>query len=185
MTTESDDPPRLTRRRLFRVGLAGAVGLGAGGVLAWQTSGYDVPDAIARRLRSLSPKEYRIVEAVAERIVRDDDGRLPPPDEVDTALWVDAVVSSLHAADQRDVRHLLHLLEHALPPWSGRFARFTRLSGPGRDAVLEAMQGGDSPLLRAGFEGLKALVALAYFRDERTWAAIGYDGPLVGRARLG
>jgi hypothetical protein len=185
MAESSDDGRRLSRRRFFRLGIAGSIVLGAGGVLAWQTSGYEVPASVARRLRHLSAKELRIVEAVAERIVRSDDDAFPSAAEVEVALQVDAILDSLHPADRRELLGLLHLLEHALPPWSGTFGRFTRLDGSARDAVLESMRSGSSQLMRGAFEGLKSLVVLAYFRDERTWGPIGYDGPLVGRPRGG
>lgn len=176
-----DGPRRLSRRRFFRLGAAGTIALGAGGLLAWHSSGYEVPSAVSRRLANLSEKEYLIVEALADRILRSDDGALPPPREVDTALSVDALLSTLHPADRRDLLRLLHVIEHALPPWEGMLSRFTRLDGAEQDAVLEAMQSGSSHLMRAGFEGIKSICALAYFRDDRTWEAIGYDGPLVGR----
>ena len=173
--------PRHGRRRFLKVGIVGSIALGAGGLLAWQTSGYEVPDAIARALTCLSPKEYRIVEAVAERIVRSDDPAFPPARELGVAARIDALIAALHPADRRELRGLLHLVEHGLGPWNGAASRFTRMGGAEQDAVLEAMGTGSSGLLRAGFEGLKSLVALAYFADERAWAAIGYDGPLVGR----
>lgn len=172
---------RVGRRRFFRLGVAGSIALGAGGLLAWQTSGYEVPAGVARRLRHLSPKEHCVVSAVGARILRADDGAFPSHDEVETALALDGLLGTLHPADRRDLLALLHVIEHAMPPWFGHVGRFTRLDGPAQDAVLEAMRTGSSGLLRAGFEGLKALIVLAYFRDARTWEAIGYDGPLVGR----
>ncbi len=181
MADAPNERPRLTRRRFFRVGVAGSIALGAGGLFAWQTSGYDVPDAIARRLVSLSPKEYRVVAAVAERVVRADDGAFPSAREVDAALHVDALIVELHPADARDLSHLLHLIEHGIPPLHGKPSRFTHLDGDQQDEVLDAMRTGSSTLLRAAFEGLKSLIVLAYFSDERTWAPLGYDGPLVGR----
>jgi hypothetical protein len=33
--------------------------------------------------------------------------------------------------------------------------------------------------MRGGFEGLKALLFMGYYRDARTWRVIGYDGPRV------
>lgn len=171
----------VSRRRFLRVGIAGGLVLGAGGIFAWQTSGYDVPDSVRRRLRYLSPKEYRVVEAAAEQLVRTTDAAFPPPGEVETALTFDALLEGLEPFDRRDVGRLLQLLEHALPTWAGQPGRFTRLASEERDAVLEAMRTSERELIRAGFEGLKSLVVLAYFRHERTWPALEYAGPIVAR----
>jgi hypothetical protein len=64
-------------------------------------------------------------------------------------------------------------------------SRFTRLLPADQDKVLAAMESSDSPLLRAGFEGLKALVFMGYYRDARTWKVLAYDGPLKGRPEGG
>ncbi|MBL8609283.1 MAG: hypothetical protein JNL38_18280 [Myxococcales bacterium] len=40
-------------------------------------------------------------------------------------------------------------------------------------------------LLRGGFAGLKSLIFMGYYRDPRTWAILGYDGPRVGRPERG
>lgn len=39
------------------------------------------------------------------------------------------------------------------------------------------------PKIRAGVNGLRTLVLLSYYSSESSWAAIGYEGPLVKRAR--
>lgn len=172
---------RLGRRRLLRWGLGGAAAVGLGGLLAWHTSGYEVPAAVARRLRGLSPKEYLIVRAAAARILRSERPEDPTADEVDAALFVDGYVARLDEANREDLKKLLHLLEHALPLGTGRLSRFTRLDAPGQDAVLASMMTSSVGVLRGAFDSLKGLCAMAYWRDPRTWPAIGYDGPLVGR----
>ena len=59
--------------------------------------------------------------------------------------------------------------------------RFTRLSASDQDRVLTSLQAHPSELLRGGFDGVKALVFMGYYRDPRTWSLVGYDGPLLGR----
>jgi len=178
---ESKGRRKLTRRRLFRVGIGGAVALGAGGIFAWQTCGYEVDEDLERRLRSLTPKEYLIVRAAAARILRPDGDDLPTADQVEAALFADGFVARMDEAGRDDLKKLLHVLEHALPVSTGRASRFTNLDGPGQDAVLGSMQTSSIDLMRGAFDGLKSLCAMAYFRDPRTWRPIGYDGPLIGR----
>jgi hypothetical protein len=175
----------LGRRRLLRWGLGGALALGLGGLFAWNTSGYRVAPGVTRRLRALTPKEYLVVSAAAARILRSERAEDPTADDVEAALFVDDFVARLDDANRTDLKRLLHLLEHALPPTIGRVSRFTRLDGPGQDAVLGAMMTSSVGLLRGAFDSLKGLCAMAYWRDPRTWAAIGYDGPWVGRPPRG
>lgn len=172
---------RISRRKLLRAGLAGGALLGLGGLLAWHTLGYEVPWAVKRRLRTLSPKEYLIVAAAAARILRSEDPAYPSPEDVEAAFFVDELAAALDPAALDDLKKLLHVLEHALPISTGRPDRFTRLDGEAQDAVLRAMSESSIGLMRGGFDALKSLCAMAYFRDARTWDAIGYDGPLVGR----
>lgn len=189
MAPKSDAPKpdsrTLSRRRFLRAGIAGGVALGVGGVLAWQTSGYEVPAAIASKLEALSPKEYLIVEALARRVLRGDGPGYPTADEVSAARFVDGLVARLDGETRLDLKRLLHLLEHGLPLRAGKLGRFTRLSGEAQDAVLARMEQSEIGILRGAFESLKSLCLMAYFRDARTWGAIGYDGPLVGRPREG
>jgi hypothetical protein len=178
-------PPQRSRRRFLRLGLAGAAALAVGGIFAWQTTGYEVPVDTERRLRALSPKEYLIVAALAARILRTDARDLPTSAELDVALFIDGMVARLDAANRRDFSSLLQLLEHAMPRGSGHASRFTRLDGDAQDAVLSAMMTSSVGLVRGAFEALKSLCVMGYFRDARTWAALGYDGPTLGRPARG
>ncbi|MBK8168769.1 MAG: gluconate 2-dehydrogenase subunit 3 family protein [Sandaracinaceae bacterium] len=178
-------PPNTTktvsRRRFLKVGVAGSAALALGGALAWQTRGYEVPAAVSSRLRALSPKEYLIAKAVAARVLRRDADDLPMPEELHVAEYIDGMVARLDEANRTDLKRLLHVLEHVLPWSAAKPSRFTRLDGAGKDAVLASMMSSSVGLLRGAFEALKSLCVMAYFRDARTWGAIGYDGPLLNR----
>jgi len=82
---------------------------------------------------------------------------------------------------RQDLSRFLSFLEHLAPLGSGFASRFTRLSPAAQDQVLEALGTSSIALVRAGFEAVKALVFMGYYRDVRTWPIVGYDGPLVGR----
>lgn len=177
--------PAISRRRFVRLGVGGAVVLGLGGTLAYQTSGYEIPDAVRARLYALTPKEYIVVSALAARILRRDADDLPLPEEVEAAISIDLFVARMDAANRRDLLRLLHALEHVLPLSAGVFSRFTRASGEEQDRVLRTMEASSQGILRGAFVALKSLCALAYFSHPLTWGAIGYDGPLVARPAEG
>ncbi|MCX7808576.1 MAG: gluconate 2-dehydrogenase subunit 3 family protein, partial [Deltaproteobacteria bacterium] len=175
-----------TRRRLLKLGLGGGVLLGIGGVWAFFDSSDELPLEVKRSLRVLSPREYLVIQAISKRLFREGDSsspRSPFPDPVvvDVGARVDAFLRSLEAQDQRDFKRLLQLCEHLFPWLAGHFGRFTKLSGDAQDAVLRAMERSSFGVLRGAFQVVKSVCALAYFSSPATWAAIGYDGPLVNR----
>lgn len=174
-------PGGLGRRRFVRTTATGAILLGAGGLFAWRRSGYVLPDGVAGPLATLDVDEYVIARAAAARILRSDEPGGIPADDPSIAVSIDAFVARLDARDRRDVSRLLAFLEHVAPLGAGRVTRFTSLDGEAQDATLEAMMTSRSHTLRMGFEALKALTMMGAYADPRAWAAIGYDGPLVGR----
>jgi hypothetical protein len=169
----------ISRRGFLRAGLAGTVLLGGAAVIGRQLGGYHVDDATARRLRALSPKEYLILQAVARRVLASDAADAPTADAVDAALAADAYVARLPAAMQREVRALLQLVEHGAGLLRGRASRFTRMSAAEQDATLRDWQTSSLTLRRRGFQGLRTLAFLGYWRDDRTWPLIGYTGPML------
>ncbi|MGH7296060.1 MAG: hypothetical protein ACRELB_14050, partial [Polyangiaceae bacterium] len=97
------------------------------------------------------------------------------------AGFVDGWVARMPARMRRDLGRLLGYVEHVAPLGVACSSRFTRLGAADQDSVLASLEASSVDLLRAGFDGLRSLVFLGYYRDARTWAIVGYDGPLVGR----
>jgi hypothetical protein len=183
---ESPLPPRsplpeVSRRRLLGAA-AGAVLLAGSGLAIVRTRGYAVGPGV--RLLALSPWQFVVVEHAARRITAPDiegDSSIPSADSLEVAGFVDAWIARMPSRMQRDLGRFLAYLEHLAPLGAGLAARFTRLGRDGQDRVLESIERSSHDLLRAGFDGLKSLVFIGYYRDARTWGLLGYDGPLVGR----
>ncbi|MGO9835560.1 MAG: gluconate 2-dehydrogenase subunit 3 family protein [Polyangiaceae bacterium] len=175
------ESPLLSRRRLL--GAAAAAAVVAGGALAVvRTRGYGV--GLGVRLIAMSPWQFVVVEHAARRIAapdRDDDESIPSPDSLGIAAFVDTWIARLPTRMQRDLGRFLAYLEHVAPLGVGFASRFTRLGPEAQDRVLASVERSSQDLLRAGFDGLKALVFIGYYRDARTWGLLGYDGPLVAR----
>lgn len=159
--------------------------LAGSGIALVRTSGYDVPEATRQRLSVLSPWQFVVVEHAARRIACPDHPSAPSPDDVAVAGYVDSALADMSAVVQRDFGRLLAYLEHLSPLPLGLGSRFTRLSPAAQDRVLTSMEESREDLIRGGFGGLKSLVMMGYYRDPRTWAMLGYDGPLIGRPEQG
>jgi hypothetical protein len=174
---------KLSRRRLL-AGAAAVLILGGSAVAVVRTRGYALPAGKVTLL--LSPWQFVVVQHAARRIAAPDrpaaeDPNIPSADDLEVASFVDAWLSRMHPRIQRDLGRFLAYLEHLAPVAAGYASRFTRLAPADQDRVLASVEASSSDLLRAGFEGLKSLVFMGYYRDARTWAVVGYDGPLVGR----
>jgi hypothetical protein len=137
----------------------------------------------------MSAWQWNVVEQAARRISAPDSGRggapTPSADDVDVTGFVDVWVSKMPAQVRRDLGRFLAYLEHVAPLAAGHVSRFTRLETDAQDRVLASVEASPYDLLRAGFDGLKSLVFIGYYRDPRTWTIVGYDGPLVGRPEGG
>ncbi|HEY8040655.1 MAG TPA: gluconate 2-dehydrogenase subunit 3 family protein [Polyangiaceae bacterium] len=173
---------RLTRRRLIQAGVAAALVLGGSAVAVVRTRGYVVPGD--RRLAFFSPWQFVVVQHAARRIAAPDragDAAIPTADDVDVAGFMDGWIARMQPGVRRDLGRFLGYLEHLAPVGAGFASRFTRLSPADQDTVLASVEAASSDLLRAGFDGLKSLVFMGYYRDPRTWGIVGYDGPLLNR----
>jgi hypothetical protein len=159
--------------------------MATGSVVALVRSrGYDLPEERARALVTFSPWQYLFAASAARRIAASDrpgDPSVPTPDEVDAAGFIDAYVAKIPARLRRDLLRFFAYVEHVAPLGLGLSSRFTRLSPADQDRVLGSLEASSSDQLRGGFDGLKALVFMGYYRDARTWKILGYAGPLIGR----
>jgi hypothetical protein len=183
--SDTRSPRGVTRRRVLQVGALAALALG--GVTATvRSSGYAVP--AGRRLLTMSSWQFVVVQQAARRIAapdREGDPAIPSADELDVAGFVDGWLSRMAPNLRRDFGRFLAYVEHLAPLSLGFGSRFTRLGGASQDRVLSGVEASSIDLLRAGFDGLKSLVLMGYYRDERAWGIVGYDGPLVGRPEGG
>jgi Gluconate 2-dehydrogenase subunit 3 len=177
---------RISRRRV----LAAATGLALAAsttIAVVRTRGYDVPPEKAARLRVLSRWQYVVLAAAARRIAAPDvgDGSVPSTDDVDVAGFLDGYLLRLPDNMRRDFSALLAFIEHLAPLGCKLGSRFTRLSAQDQDRVLSSLESSREGLLRGGFDGLKSMVFMGYYRDPRTWKVIGYAGPFVRREGAG
>jgi hypothetical protein len=167
------------RKWLGSLLIGGTLAALGGAVALVRTTGYERPSGAAA-LRVLEPWQYAVVRAVARRMVAADraEGVLSP-DEVGVAEFVDGYLVEMRPAMRRDVFRLLRYTEQLAPLGSGFRRRFTELSPAEQDEVLGALEASRFDQLRAGFQALKSLVMMGYYRDARTFSILGYGGPFV------
>lgn len=91
------------------------------------------------------------------------------------------LVVGLSTSDKQLLRVLLAAVEHALPRARGNLHRFSSLAPAERSRILAALAESHIPALRQAFSSLKSLAMLAHYGSLEAGAAIGYDGPWLGR----
>ena len=171
------------RRRFLRVGLFGTVLLGAAAIVGRNLSGYAWPRGVPLPT-TMSPKEILVLAAAVERLVAPDEPDAPPADALGIARWLDGYLAGMDATVRRDISALLQLLEHGSSLFRFGATRFSHMSAAERDRTLEDWSTSSLDVRRQGFQGLRALAFLGYYRDDRTFAMLGYPGPMVPRAGL-
>jgi hypothetical protein len=183
----SSSEPRIGRRKWLQSLIIGGVVSAFGGAVALvRAGGYDVDVATSARLRVLAPWQYAVVRHIARRMLaadRSDD--VPSADDVGVAEFVDAYLADMRPALRRDLLWFLRFVEQLAPFGSASLHRFTALAPADQDEVLSALETSHVDRLRVGFQAIKSLVMMGYYRDPRTFAILGYRGPLLGLSQQG
>jgi len=173
----------LSRRGFLRVAAIGGMAFTSG--CARLLGKKEAPEAVV--FRSLNRDEVDIVTKLTEVMLPTERHGLPSSiDVVPTVENVDAMVAQM-APTNRDLLALgLWFLEHR-PMVSRRLGRFTQMSQEKATRYLEDLQ--EATFFERGLiTSIKALVAVNYWRDSRTWPALDYYGPVTevwGVRRLG
>ena len=165
------------RTLLARAGYGIAIAACGGLVALVRTHGYVLPVGAAPVI--LTAAEYEILAAVAARICAPDASDAPSIEDVGVVAFADRYIGQMHPAMRQDLRRFFVYIEQLAPLRLGFSSRFTRLSPAQQDQVLGSIEASDEGILRGGFDGLKSLVFMGYYRDARTWGLAGYGGPWI------
>lgn len=141
----------------------------------------------------LSARERAVLGAVCDTLVPAI-SRTPDPAgffatgarEAGTAVRAAGLIDRVpDPADRNRLRLLLRTLDNPFVNllFAGKFAAFTALPGPEREAVLRGYSRSRLSLRRAGFQALKRLVHVAHYcwpvnGRHPAWEVNGYPGPL-------
>ncbi len=126
-------------------------------------------------LHFFTDEEYAIFQAVARAILGLQD------EDVDVAVEVDRLAWRMGRRVRSDIRWMLRIFEHGTHLFDLKGKRFTRLARADQEQYLRGWMESSLGARRMVFRALKLLSALGYYGMSETWAAIGYDGPWLGR----
>jgi hypothetical protein len=174
-------PAGQSRRSFLKRGLVGGAVLALGGGTALFLRPGKEWALPAEGLQVLSPREYAVVMALAERMVPTG-ADWPSLDAMKVGVNADQILSRAQESSIKEMKQLLNLFENALPNllFGGRLSPFTQMSGPEQDEVLKEWAFSRLSIRRTGYTALHNLVVAGYFVKPETWPAAGYPGPPKG-----
>jgi hypothetical protein len=125
--------------------------------------------------------EASVLAAAAMALIPDTPGKRsrPGPSGPEVAQNVDRFLVGMPKSMLLEIHGMFGLIEHATL-LNGSVLRFTRLDPTAqRDFLLQLRDMGSK--FGQAFKGVRDLCLVGWYQDNRTWEAIGYDGPLVRR----
>lgn len=181
MTEPTPAGPRTTRRGFLQLAGATVAFAGLANLRALPTPA--LGDAVEGHFFSAADRER--FTRIAERLVATGDPDAPAWGETRALDTVDALCEHLDPELTAPLPALLRLVEWSPLVFDLRLARFSSLDEAGRDAHLTGWMQSRFRWRRQAFLALRNLALLGYYSQQETWPAIGYQGPLVGRAAGG
>ena len=130
-----------------------------------------------KALKLLSWREYRILNAVALRIVP----AVVEFHDLDLARKIDGILSGVSQLMGQEFKLLLVVFEYGTLLLGPSFKRFTRMSEAEQDRYITNWAHSRFPFKRMGFQVLKRSVLGAYYGSQYVWPRIGYGGPWLER----
>jgi hypothetical protein len=136
-------------------------------------------------LSTFSVNEYRIVRAVAQRIVGPPAPEFPDAGTIDAALRADRFLAGEDPDIQTQFHLLLTIFGSALFAFLFGFRpnRFLDMSPDDQDSWLEDWMTSRVEFRRKGFIALKRLCMSMHYTDARSWPEIRYEGTMSGASQ--
>lgn len=178
----------ISRRNVLIGGGLGVALLAAGGWLATRlTDGTARPLFAGKRLDA-APQQMlaRVADSVLEALLPEDAGQ-----RGETLNWIvaniDQAIDGMPQALRDETLQLLSMLSSAPTRWLliGQWQSWGAVERAALQSRLQALRGSSHALKRTVFIALHDLVCSGYYGDRRSWAAIGYPGPVINRVENG
>lgn len=132
-------------------------------------------------LRVLSPRDARILSAVAERLTFTGDPSMPHFADTAALSTIDTALQQLPPDVPQRLSWALLLFEYGPLFFVGRPSTFSGLTPQWQDAYLAGWADSRISTRRIAFQAFKNLAMLGYYSQDATWPGIHYAGPWVPR----
>ena len=177
---EGGDPGEgLSRRRLFKLGLAGAAALAVAGAAGRLFTGD--PLAPGEVALGLTPHGLHVARALVEALLPEEEG-FPAGVSLGVHQRLDEEAWAAPPLVREDIQSALMLIEHA-PLLLGYGGRMSRLPVARRLEAFEALLQHKARLVVAAASSVRQMIYAFYYAHPGSWAGMGYQGPFVPEPR--
>jgi len=171
----ADDLAPLNRRAFLKAGLVTAIGTST-----LLTMGCSSEAPLDPGLKVLTPSQQALFARLVDVLLPTQGTAMADTRSVPVLANVDHLLAGLEPKVREDLGAAMMLFEYGSLVLGGHFSRFTRLDDADAIAYIEDWQHGNT-IQRGVAATLKRLVYASYWRDEKTWAPVDYDGPVTVR----
>ena len=167
----------VSRRSFLKQTFFGSVVLSSSGFLLPAFEDEMLSPEISDQLQYFSPKEFLVIQSVAERIVGTASGNSSATD-LDAALRADKFLGAADPEIQEQFHQLLTVFNAPFFAFlfDFRFSSFIGMSPEDQDSYLEDWMNSSFAFRRTGFQALKRVCLSMFYTEPRSWPEIGYDG---------
>lgn len=144
------------------------------------TLGCSSETALHPELTALSASQQSLFQRLIQILLPTAGTPFASAEKVPVLANINHLFDGLDPKVREDLGGALGLFEYGSLVLGGHFTRFTRLNDADAVAYIESWQSGND-IQRGIVTTLKKLVYASYWRDESTWAAVDYDGPVSVR----
>jgi hypothetical protein len=167
-----------SRRRFLKQSTFGLVALSTARFFPALAAEPLLPADIEGKLRYFSPKEYTIMEAVADRIIGTSGNGTPSASDVDVVLRADKFLSEADPEIQEQFHQLLTVFN--APAFTFlfdfRLSSFIKMTPEDQDSYIEDWMTSIIGFRRTGFQALKRTSLSMFYTEPRSWKEIGFEG---------
>lgn len=165
----------MNRRAFLKAGLVTAIGTST-----LLTMGCSSEAPFDSGLKVLTPSQQALFARLVDVLLPTQGTAMADTRSVPVLANVDHLLAGLEPKVREDLGAAMMLFEYGSLVLGGHFSRFTRLDDADAIAYIEDWQHGNT-IQRGVAATLKRLVYASYWRDEKTWAPVDYDGPVTVR----
>lgn len=174
-------PGEVSRRQFLRVGLMGTVALSTVSVAAMLTGCSSLP--VANGFRVWRESDLKVLRALIPAVLA---GALPADGSEkslveETIHALDAFIYGTSRAGHKQIGQLFDLLSMPATRYTvvGLHEDWDKSSLADIDAFLERWKTSRFDMLRGAYMGLTQMIAMNWYMQPRSWAAINYIPPRV------
>lgn len=164
----------MNRRRFLATSTRLTLAVGMGGLVSACS---DAPKDKVAAGGALSSSQMAFFQRMSDVLLPTEGTAMTPLASVPVLGNLDGLFGGMPEKVRGDLGMAIDLFEHAGLVMGWHFSRFTRMSDQDSVSYIDSWQSGH-PMQQGIVTVLKKLIYASYWRDEKTWPPLQFDGPV-------